>query len=632
MKKLQILAPVVVAVAATTLTGPAQAATSTDADDAMSAFIDAFWDPDAKYFYTNSDQQIHAEHAHGPENGLYTDFWWEAQLWETVMDAYERTSSATYRDMIDDVYDGFVAYYPTFANNFNDDQGWWALACVRAFEITSDSRYLDCAEDLFAIIWAEHDSTYGAGIWWRKSPHDQKNVATNATAAMTAARLYQATSDSDYLDAAEDLFDWVDTALHADGHVYDHIEGAGSGTLVKWDFTYNFGVYIGAAVSLYEATSTASYLDKAIDAADWATTYLTAAGTFLYEGVNDAGGFRTILIRQLMRLVDDHGQSQYLPLLQANVTQAWHHRRSTDDLVGANWAAPTGAGYLQSMTAAAIVSALQVVDPNGYSGPQPGTGHLDAENARPTGIGAESTNAGFLGRGYLAGWNSDGQSVAFDVVAASAGEHELTLRYAAAAGPASRRVLVNGSAVQANLTFPGTGSWSSWSEVVLNGVTLNQGYNTVVVEFDSASGSSNYLNLDRLTVSRQLEAESGALHGVGTESSHAGYTGTGYLAGWNSNGQWVDLSVSVDRAGDYDLTLRYAAGAGDASRYLYVNGAGVIDDLEFTSTGSWGTWSTVVIPDVPLQQGTNTISVIFDGSKGSANYLNLDHATLRYVG
>jgi predicted alpha-1,6-mannanase (GH76 family) len=613
------------------IAAPAAASTADDADQAFDAFVDAFWDPAKNYFFTNSDHVIDPAHAFGPEDGLYTDFWWEAQLWETVMDAYQRTGDAEQRQMIDDVYDGFVAYHPGFENNFNDDIGWWAQGAIRAYALTEDCRYLERSKQLFDGIWAEWDSTYGGGIWWRKDPRDQKNVATNAPASLTATRLYQATGDAGYLDKAAQLFDWVDANLQADGHVYDHLEGPGDGTLVKWDFTYNFGNYIGAATALYEATADAAYLHKAIAAADWATTYLTNGGTFHDEGINDGAGFKTILIRHLTYLATVHDQPQYLPLLQANVTQAWDHRRASDGLVGWNWSAPTEAGRLQSLTAAAAVSAMQVVPSNGYSGPQPGTGIHDAENAVTTSLGAESSSDGFLGRGYLAGWNTDGQAVTFSVNTAAAGAHELRLRYAAAAGEATRRILVNGAEVGSNHRFPGTGSWSAWAETDLDNVNLLAGHNTIRVEYAAASGSSQFLNLDRLIVSRQLEAESGVRTGVDVETNPNGHTGDGYLAGWNGDGQGVDLAVTVERAGRYDLTLRYAAGAGDASRHVSVNGNDVSSDQTFPGTGSWDTWQSVTVPDVPLASGDNTISLVFDQSEGSRNWLNLDHLTLRYV-
>ena len=610
---------------------PATASVPSDADRAIDAFVDAFWDPAKNYFFTNSDHVIDPGHAYGPEDGLYTDFWWEAQLWETLMDTYERTGDSTHREMIDDIYDGFAAYYPDFENNFNDDIGWWAQGAIRAYGLTGDCRYLERSKGLFAGIWAEWDDTYGGGIWWRKDPRDQKNVATNAPAAITAVRLYQATGEDDYLDKAEELFDWVDTHLHVDGHVYDHLEGPGDGTLVKWDFTYNPGNYIGAAVALFEATDDSAYLEKAIAAADWVTTHLTNGGTFNYEGLDDGAGFKTVLIRHLTRLATVHEQTQYLPLLQANVTQAWDHRRTSDDLVGANWSAPTEEGRIQSLTAAAAVSALQVVPFNGYTGLQPGTGIYDAENAVTTQLGAESSSEGFLGRGYLAGWNDHGQAVTFHVNTAAAGGHELRLRYAAAAGEATRRVLVNGVEVADNHRFPGTGSWSTWAETDLDNVDLVAGHNTIRVEYSSSSGSSQYLNFDRLTVSRQLEAEDGTVHNVGVESNPNDHTGTGYLAGWNGSGQWVDLEHTVEKAGRYDVTLRYAAGAGDASRYIYVNGTGVVENQAFPGTASWNAWQTVTIPDVPLVAGANTLSIIFEASNGSQNWLNLDHLTLRYV-
>ncbi|MER6006616.1 glycoside hydrolase family 76 protein [Nonomuraea angiospora] len=414
---------------------PAHATVPADADAAMSAFVSAFWDPAKKYFYTNSDHQIHAEHAHGPEGGLYTDFWWEAQLWELVMDAYQRTGGAAYRQLIDDVYAGFVAYYPTFANDFNDDLGWWALA----YEITRDATYLNRSRALFDQIWAEQDTAFGGGIWWRRSVHTQKNVATNAPAVITATMLYAATGD-------------------------------------------------------------ASYLTDARAAADWATTYLTNGGTMMHEGSDDAGGFKSLLFRSLNTLVTEHGQTQYLPFLQRNATQAWRHRRTGDGLAGPDWSAPAPATYLQSLTAAAAVSALQLVQHDGNTGLQPENGRYEAENALSSGIGAESTQPGFSGRGYLAGWNTSGQTLTFHVNVPSAGAHELRFRYAAAAGDAVRHVFVNGAGAVDALRFPSTGSWSTWNTVTVPNVALQEGANTVSVIFNASKGSANWLNLDELTL------------------------------------------------------------------------------------------------------------------------------------
>ncbi|MEY9856005.1 hypothetical protein ABH935_001609 [Catenulispora sp. GAS73] len=130
----------------------------------------------------------------------------------------------------------------------------------------------------------------------------------------------------------------------------------------------------------------------------------------------------------------------------------------------------------------------------------------------------------------------------------------------------------------------------------------------------------------------QVQAESGTLHGLGTEAIYPGYTGSGYVAGWNHDGQWVDLHPSVSQAGPYTLTLRYSAAAGNASRYIYVNGSGVVNNLSLPGTGSWSSWNTVTVPNVALNAGSNTISVIYNSSLGSSNYLNLDEITVQYAG
>ncbi|WP_274365731.1 glycoside hydrolase family 76 protein [Paenibacillus thermotolerans] len=126
--------------------------------------------------------------------------------------------------------------------------------------------------------------------------------------------------------------------------------------------------------------------------------------------------------------------------------------------------------------------------------------------------------------------------------------------------------------------------------------------------------------------SEQYEAESGALHNLSTESIHAGFSGEGYVAGWNRDGQYVDIEVIAPAAGAYTLTFRYSAAAGDASRYLYANGNGIVDNFVFSGTGSsWSNWSSVSVHNVMLNEGSNVVSLIFNSSKGSKNWLNYDY-------
>lgn len=335
-----------------TSTSPAAAR----ADSALASFLESYWDPARRYFTTYSDRQLHPEHAFGPADGLYTDFWWEAQLWDLVMDAYERTGD--HEDLLHAVYDGFAAAYPTFINDYNDDVGWWAQGSARAYELTGVSRYLDRARELLDSIWEQRDAT--GGIWWRRSVRDQRNVATNGPAAITAVKVYAATGDTQYLDRAQTLYSWIKSNLQSRGQVYDRLE---HGVLVKNNHTYNAGNYIGAATALYGATRDGSYLSDALSAADWVASQPYVDGVLPSEGVGDGPGFKPILVRHLHRMAVELGQPQYLPFLRHNAERAWHNRRTSDGLIGPDWNSPTPAGPMQSLTAGAGAALLQIVAP-----------------------------------------------------------------------------------------------------------------------------------------------------------------------------------------------------------------------------------------------------------------------------
>ena len=146
-----------------------------------------------------------------------------------------------------------------------------------------------------------------------------------------------------------------------------------------------------------------------------------------------------------------------------------------------------------------------------------------------------------------------------------------------------------------------------------------QGPTMTPVPINAQSSAAMALNIysprETLT-SDHYEAEDAIVRGIGLERSHAGFDGWAYLAGWNQPGQSVDFHVTVAAAGTYTVTLRYAAGAGDATRTI----AG--SSHTFASTGSWDTWATTTV-QLQLPSGASTIAV----APGS-NYLNLDWITV----
>lgn len=55
-----------------------------------------------------------------------------------------------------------------FINEFYDDEGWWALAWIRSWDVTKNPGYLDMAEHIFEDMKKGTDGVCGGGIWWSK--------------------------------------------------------------------------------------------------------------------------------------------------------------------------------------------------------------------------------------------------------------------------------------------------------------------------------------------------------------------------------------------------------------------------------------------------------------------------------
>ncbi|WP_234320334.1 glycosyl hydrolase [Streptomyces sp. SBT349] len=102
------------------------------------------------------------------------------------------------------------------------------------------------------------------------------------------------------------------------------------------------------------------------------------------------------------------------------------------------------------------------------------------------------------------------------------------------------------------------------------------------------------------------EAEDGQLGGVAVESSATGYSGTGYVTGFDAAEDSVTLTVPDSPGGLHDLTLHYRGPYGEKVTSLRLNGAGA-GDVTLPATD---TFSTVPAGRVLLEEGDNTISIV----------------------
>ncbi|WP_432946862.1 PQQ-dependent sugar dehydrogenase [Kribbella sp. CA-253562] len=103
----------------------------------------------------------------------------------------------------------------------------------------------------------------------------------------------------------------------------------------------------------------------------------------------------------------------------------------------------------------------------------------------------ESNHAGFTGTGFVNGDNVAGSYVQWSVPVPAAGQARVSFRFAN--GTTANRaadITVNGTLVSDNLSFAGTGAWTTWQDRVIT-VNLAAGTNTIRATAATAAGLPN---------------------------------------------------------------------------------------------------------------------------------------------
>nr|BAC54957.1 3-a-isomaltosyltransferase [Sporosarcina globispora] len=120
----------------------------------------------------------------------------------------------------------------------------------------------------------------------------------------------------------------------------------------------------------------------------------------------------------------------------------------------------------------------------------------EAEFGTLTGVTTNTNHAGYMGTGFVDGFDAAGDAVTFDVSVKAAGTYALKVRYASAGGNASRAIYVNNAKVT-DLALPATANWDTWGTATVN-VALNAGYNSIKVSYDNTNTLG--INLDNIAI------------------------------------------------------------------------------------------------------------------------------------
>jgi len=117
------------------------------------------------------------------------------------------------------------------------------------------------------------------------------------------------------------------------------------------------------------------------------------------------------------------------------------------------------------------------------------------------------------------------------------------------------------------------------------------------------------------------EAEEAVLSGPEVESSHSGYTGSGYIDYINTSRDYAEYAVLAHYSGGHELAFRYALESGNRPLEIRLDGDVIEPSLDFPSTGSWANWDYTANLAVTLSAGAHTIRAAIADYKGA----NVDH-------
>ena len=305
-----------------------------------------------------------------PSTGLYrATGWWNSANAITVLVDYARVSKSTqYNAVFANTFTAAQKKNPGFLNKYYDDEGWWALAWIDAYDLTRNKDYLTMAESIFANMAASWDDTCGGGIWWSKDK-DYKNAIANELFLSVAAHLVNRTSGSrrrQYLEWGNREWKWFQASgmINTKGLINDGLTKARGQTAKlactnngRTTWTYNQGVVLGGLAELSAANHDPALTRIAQRVATAAITQLADENGVLHDPCEPKCGadgvqFKGIFVRNLLLLNESHQLTAYETFIDNNADTLWKDARGPNFQLSERWTGPFDSSNAASQTSA----------------------------------------------------------------------------------------------------------------------------------------------------------------------------------------------------------------------------------------------------------------------------------------
>ena len=252
--------------------------------------------------------------------------------------------------------------YPTrpdphdWLDGYYDDDLWWALAWINAYDVTLDPAYLTLAEGIFLAVsrtWGTYCSH--GGIYWNWE-RDYVNAIANelffSAAAHLANRVHHDDKKTLYLYWADKSLAWFlgSSMINEGGTINDGLtEVCENNNKTVW--SYNQGVILGGLVELYQASTSPhfAYLALSSDIANAALLALSDENGVLHDECEpncgaDGAQFKGIFMRSLVKLHTVAPEKVFANAIHVNAASIWERDRAVTvdglPVFSVNWAGP----------------------------------------------------------------------------------------------------------------------------------------------------------------------------------------------------------------------------------------------------------------------------------------------------
>ncbi len=306
-----------------------------------------------------------------PQTGLWrTTGWWNSANALTALINYSRaTHTSRFDSVIANTYKANI--HSGFINRYYDDEGWWALAWIDAYDLTGQRQYLQTAQHIFANMTTGWDTTCGGGLWWSKNRHYKNAIANElfmSVAAHLSNRALTAEERADYAAWANREWKWFrrsgmieHTHLISDGLT----SACQDNHKTKW--TYNQGVLLGGLVALARHNHSRKPIRLAHQIASAAIQHLSTPNGILHEPCEpycgaDGSQFKGIFVRNLALLDEYQPFAPYRQFILRNASTILRDDQTSGHALGLVWSGPPGAPNASTQSSAldALIAAFQI--------------------------------------------------------------------------------------------------------------------------------------------------------------------------------------------------------------------------------------------------------------------------------